>query len=76
MRFKKFSMLTAGIVSLSLAFGTVGSFPPQSHAGRYAASAASEESSERYEYALEDVLISKIDDFGDYAVMIVIPNRG
>ncbi len=76
MRFKKLSMLTAGIVSLSLAFGTVGSFPPQSHAERYAASAASEESSERYEYALEDVLISKIDDFGDYAVISVIPNRG
>lgn len=55
--FKKISKIAAGVVSLSLALGTFGTFGSLSASERYIASAASNEKAERYEYELDAYVV-------------------
>lgn len=69
--FKKMSKITAGVVSLSLALGTFGTFGSLNTAERYTASAASSQE-ELYEYDL-DVYIVDVRVSEEYVDMTVAP---
>ena len=69
-----FKKLAAGAVSLSLALGTLGTFSAVRPAVNNTAVAASE-TAERYEYTLENVMISEIELNDYYPTLKVIPYR-
>ncbi len=69
-----FKKLAAGAVSLSLALGTLVTFSAVRPAVNNTAVAASE-TAERYEYTLENVMISEIDLNDYYPTLKVIPYR-
>lgn len=70
--FKKMSKLTAGVLSLSLALGTFGTFSSLNTAEKYTASAASSQEGELYEYDL-DVYIVDVRIGEEYIDMTVAP---
>ena len=67
---KRFTKITAGLLSLTLALGAVGTIPAAPETVNAAAAESSEE--QVYEYYLKDVyVLDSIDYYGDYDLRLV-----